>query len=219
MMKIAIIQYPGSHGVESVRKCFAALEVSSIYTVWHESEDLKKPDLVVIPGGASFGDYLRPGALAIASAITGALIKFARDGGKIIGIENGFQILCELKILPGVLLQNHGGLFYNEEVSVLVDNSQWAHTALPTPGTVLQLPLIGTHCRYYADRRTLKDLEESNRVVLRYCDSYGDADLENPFTGSSHGIAAITNRQKNVLGIMPLIDRSPIGQKILETLK
>ncbi len=222
-MRVAVVTFPGSHGAEDAVYVYRDLLGQDAYTVWHQEESLKKPDVVIIPGGASFADYLRPGALSVASPILGPVVKFARDGGPILGIGNGFQILCEAKILPGILLQNPSLHFLNRDTHVLVCNNETPFTKTYEEEDIIVLPIACFFGRYYADKRTMKDLEENGQVVLRYCDREGDVDYEEPFNGCLNGVAAVTSRHYNVLGMMchpervsdPLLG-SEVGRKMLE---
>lgn len=200
--RIAVVQFPGSGGVADALHAYGTVLGYQVYTVWHQEEDVKKPDILVIPGGAAFGDYLRPGALAKTSPICGAIKKFARDDGLIIGLGNGFQILCELEILPGVLLVNQNSRYLNEDAHVLAENTSSPWTRHLDEDDVYRLPIGCSYGRYYADKRTLKDLEEEGRVAFRFCDHEGDVDDQHPYNGSSHAIAGILSRHSNVLGIM-----------------
>lgn len=201
-MKVAVVVFPGSGGAQDAVYAYRDVLKQEVYTVWHQDETLGEPDLVVIPGGSSFGDYLRPGALTRPSPIVGAIRKHARDDKPMIGIGNGFQILCELEILPGVLLPNISSRFLNTETFVVVDNSKSVWTQHFETEDVLRLPLSCYCGRFYADKRTLKDLEEEGHVAFRFCDTEGEVDFERPFNGSLAGIAGILNRHENVLGMI-----------------
>lgn len=222
-MRIAVITFPGSHGADDVVYVYRDLLGQDAYTVWHQEESLKKPDVVVLPGGAAFADYLRPGALSVASPIIGPVIKFARDGGPTLGIGNGFQILCESKILPGILLQNPSLHFVNREVPLLVCNNETPFTTCYEEEDVVNLPIACFFGRYYADKRTMKDLEENGQVILRYCDREGEVNYEDPFNGSLNAVCAISSRHYNVVGMMSHPERvadpvlgSDVGRKMLE---
>ena len=201
-MKIAVIVFPGSGGVADAVYAYRDVLKQEVYTVWHQEEGIGKPDLVVIPGGSSFGDYLRPGALAKISPVLGGIRKFARDDGPIIGVGNGFQILCEAEILPGILLPNSNSRFLNTDTFLTPQNTRSIWTRRLKAEQVMVLPMCCYNGRYYADKRTLKDLEEEGRVAFRFCDIEGDCDMQQPFNGSLHSIAGILNRHENVLGII-----------------
>jgi phosphoribosylformylglycinamidine synthase subunit PurQ / glutaminase len=201
-MKVAIIEFPGSSGVRDAEYAFREVLDQEVQLVWHQEEFIKDADLVVIPGGAAFGDYLRPGALTKSSPVVGPIRKYAKEGAPVIGIGNGFQILCELELLPGVLLPNISAEFLSTETYVFVDgrNSPW--TEHFGEEAILKLPLGCYSGRYFIDARGLRDLEENDRIAFRYCDMEGEVSLEYPFNGSMNAIAGIYNRHGNVLGMM-----------------
>lgn len=201
-MKIAIIKFPGSHGAEDVLYAYQTVLKQEAFLVWHKEETLHEPSAVIVPGGFSFGDYLRPGALAKGSPVIGALRRFAEDRGAVLGIGNGFQLLCELGILPGALLTNPRQQFVNDQVFVKVESSNSPFLREAKPGQILRLPLACYHGQYYADPKTLKDLEEAGQIALRYCDSEGEIDNTTNSTGSMNAIASVLNRHRNVLGMM-----------------
>lgn len=222
-MKVAVVVFPGSSGADDAVYVYREVLGQTAYTVWHQEESLKNPDIVVIPGGAAFGDYLRPGALTLGSPIVGGIRKFARDGGPMIGIGNGFQILCELKVLPGALLQNMNLGFMSRDVHLLVQDVRSPFMSTHKEDQVISLPIACSYGRYYADKRTLKDIEENGNVALRFCDREGDIDPDDPFNGSLNAIAAVTNRHHNVLGIICHPERaveesmgSTVGLEILK---
>lgn len=207
-MKVAVIMFPGSGAASDAIYAYRNVIGAEVWTVWHQEENLGNPDLVVIPGGAAFGDYLRPGALTRGSAIVGSLVKYARDDRPVIGIGNGFQILCELEILPGILLHNISSRFLNTDTFVLADNTRSIWTKTILPDDVLCLPMSCNYGRYYADKRTLKDLEEEGHIAFRFCNAEGEVDEEHTFNGSLNNIAGILNRHENVLGIIQHPERA-----------
>jgi phosphoribosylformylglycinamidine synthase len=171
------------------------------YFVWHRDEDLQGADVVLLPGGFSYGDYLRSGAIARFSPVMRAVQRHAADGGPLLGICNGFQILCEAGLLPGALLPNAGLTFVARTVTVHVDNVDTPFTAAYARGEVLSLPVAHGEGRYVADETTLQRLHDRGQVVLRY------ADHDNP-NGSVAGIAGICSEAGNVVGIMPHPERA-----------
>ena len=201
-MKIAVVMFPGSSGAKDAVYAYQDVLGQEVYTVWHQEESLGDPDVVVLPGGSAFGDYLRPGALVRPSPICASIIKFARDKRPVIGIGNGFQILCELEILPGALITNINGRFLNTETYLLNQNNRSIWTNELEEEDVIKLPVSCYNGRYYADKRTLKDLEEMEHVAFRFCDEDGDVNTEEPFNASSNAIAGILNRHENVLGLI-----------------
>jgi phosphoribosylformylglycinamidine synthase len=175
--------------------------------VWHEEEDLSGFDVVVLPGGFSYGDYLRPGAVAATSPVVRALRRFARAGGLVLGICNGFQVLLEAGLLPGVLLRNRDATFRCAWVHLRVERTDTPFTALYAPGEVVRMPIAHGEGRYTAPREVLEDLERAGQVVFRYVDRDGRTVPEANPNGSCHHIAGLKNPQGNVLGLMPHPER------------
>jgi phosphoribosylformylglycinamidine synthase len=175
--------------------------------VWHEEEDLSGFDVVVLPGGFSYGDYLRPGAVAATSPVVRALRRFARAGGLVLGICNGFQVLLEAGLLPGVLLRNRDATFRCAWVHLRVERTDTPFTALYAPGEVVRMPIAHGDGRYTAPREVLEDLERAGQVVFRYVDRDGRTVPEANPNGSCHHIAGLKNLQGNVLGLMPHPER------------
>jgi phosphoribosylformylglycinamidine synthase I len=184
--------------------------------IWHKETSLKSADVVILPGGFSHGDYLRTGAIARFSPIMNAVSEFASAGGPLLGICNGFQVLCEAHLLPGAMLRNRDLKFHCEHVSVRVEQTDTPFTAAATRGQVLRLPIAHGEGNYYADPDTIAALESSRRVVFRYCDASGElSEAANP-NGSVRSIAGICSERRNVVGLMPHPERaceSPLGSK------
>lgn len=168
--------------------------------MWHRSTDLERADAVLLPGGFAYGDYLRAGAIARFSPVMAAVTTHARQGGPVLGICNGFQVLCEAGLLPGALGRNAGLKFLSRPVAVRVESSETPFTTAYLPGTILRLPVAHGEGRYVAPQDQLRQLEGEGRVVLRYVD-------DNP-NGSANAIAGVTNEERNVLGIMPHPERA-----------
>ncbi len=206
-MRIAVISFPGSHGARDVVHAFSKILGHETYLVGEKEENLRKPELVVIPGGFSYGDYLRAGGLAKASRVTGPLKKFGTEGGRIVGFGNGFQILCELSLLPGALLQNASMRFETGAVRLLFQSAN-VPMLKSLDDKILKLPIGCYSGRYVADDRTLRELEENGLCVASYCDEQGETDRENDPTGSMQSIAAVVNRNKNIFGIMAHPERA-----------
>ena len=208
-MKFAVLRFPGSNCDQD---CYHALRddmgVETEY-VWHKTETLDGFDAVVVPGGFSYGDYLRTGAIARFSPVMQAVQREAEAGKLIIGVCNGFQILCESGLLPGALIRNRSLRFVCEEVAVRVETSDSPFTNQCPTGTVLRLPVAHGEGCYYADDETLRDLETHRQVLLRYVDARTGAPAvgANP-NGSRSDIAGICNRARNVFGLMPHPDRA-----------
>ena len=213
-MKIGIIVFPGSN---CDRDALYAVERTGAEAIelWHADADLKSVDAVVVPGGFSYGDYLRPGAIARFSKVMGPLEAFAKEGGPVLGICNGFQVLTEAHLLPGALLRNTHMRFVCTRVRARVENRETPWTSLFTVGDEITLPVAHNEGNYFADERTLQELEDEGRVVLRY--------LDNP-NGSLNDIAGICNEGRNVVGVMPHPERvsdpilgSDAGLKVFES--
>ena len=193
-----MVVFPGSN---CDRDALHAVERAGAEPVelWHADADLKGSDAVILPGGFSYGDYLRPGAIARFARVMGPLEAFAREGGPVLGVCNGFQVLCEAHLLPGALLQNRGLRFVCRRVRVRVERADTPWTAACAPGEELTLPVAHNEGNYFADPATLARLEEEGRVVLRY--------LENP-NGSANDIAGVCSEGRNVVGLMPHPERA-----------
>lgn len=176
--------------------------------IWHRDTSLSGYDALIIPGGFSYGDYLRAGALARFSPVMNAVKQFAESGRFVLGICNGFQILCEAGLLPGALIRNRDLHFICEHIFVRVETSDTPFTNEMKRGTVLRLPIAHAEGNYVCDDQTLDELQRENRIVFRYCDKAGNVtDSANP-NGSRDNIAGICNRSRNVLGLMPHPERA-----------
>ena len=207
-MRFGIVVFPGTY---SDQDCFSALgEVlgQEVAYVWHKDDDLSSFDCVILPGGFSYGDYLRSGAIARFSPVMGAVQKFAGAGGLVMGICNGFQVLCEAGLLPGALLRNEGLEFRCQWTHLKVESTWTPFSRACSEGEVLCIPISHGDGRYYADPDTLRRLETEQRVVLRYCDPQGRITSEANPNGSYGNIAGIVNREGNVLGMMPHPERA-----------
>ena len=176
--------------------------------IWHRETDLSGYDCVILPGGFSYGDYLRAGAIARFSPIMAEVERFARRGGFVIGICNGFQILCESGLLPGCLMTNNHLQYRCQWVSLMVENASLPFTALCHEGQVLRIPISHYDGNYFADEATLQELESNGQVVFRYCDPQGRITEQANPNGSLHNIAGIVNREGNVMGMMPHPERA-----------
>ena len=207
-MSIAVVTFPGSNCDDDARHAFAEVFGVDVKMVWHDETSLPKVAAVVIPGGFSFGDYLRSGALAALSPVMQAVAGFARSGGPVLGICNGFQILTEAGLLPGQLARNRSLNFQCRDVHLRTEASQAPFTARLAVGDVLRLPIAHNEGSYYADDDTLARLEDGGRVVFRYCDQHGNLTPETNVNGSANSIAGIVNERGNVLGMMPHPERA-----------
>jgi phosphoribosylformylglycinamidine synthase len=206
-MKAAVIRFPGSNCDQD---CFLALRELGVDVeyVWHKESALAAHDLIVLPGGFSYGDYLRCGAIARFSPVMRAVVEEANRGKLVLGICNGFQILCEAHLLPGALVRNRSLHFRCEYVHVRVENCSTAWTNAAWTGTVLRVPIAHGEGNYVADAETLRRLNHDQRVLLRYCNAQGALTEEANPNGSMEHIAGICNEAGNVFGLMPHPERA-----------
>ena len=224
-LKFGIVVFPGSNcDHDAYYACKKVMGQDAAF-LWHKDPDLKDSDVVILPGGFSFGDYLRCGAIARFSPIMKEVVRFAREGGTVIGICNGFQILVEAGLLPGVLLRNSSLRFVCKHVRLRVENASTRFTSACRPGEILTIPIAHGDGNYFADPATLEELEAANRIVFRYCDSEGKGSSEANPNGSLENIAGIVNAEGNVLGLMPHPERAvdPLlgycdGQKVFRSM-
>ncbi len=207
-MKIGVVQFPGSNcDQDCLRALTDGLEFEADY-LWHKETSVAAYDGIILPGGFSYGDYLRCGAIARFSPIMRAVVAAAQAGMPILGICNGFQILCEVGLLPGALIRNQSLLFVCQPVWIRVETSEVPCTRLLKRGQKLRLPVAHGEGSYIADERTLDGLENNDQIVFRYVDSSGDpTPAANP-NGSLRNIAGICNQERNVVGMMPHPDRA-----------
>jgi phosphoribosylformylglycinamidine synthase subunit PurQ / glutaminase len=207
-MKFSIVVFPGSNCDHDAYHAAKHVLGQEAEFVWHKDATLKGADVVVLPGGFSHGDYLRTGAIARFSPIMRAVGEFAAAGGPVLGICNGFQILCEAGLLPGAMLRNRDLKFHCEHVGVRVEQTDTPFTSLATKGQVLRIPIAHGEGNYFADAEVIADLESSRRVIFRYCDPRGQiTDDSNP-NGSVNNIAGICSAGRNVVGLMPHPERA-----------
>jgi phosphoribosylformylglycinamidine synthase len=217
-VKFGVLQFPGS--CDEVDALEAARRVGEAELIWHGERDLRGADAIVVPGGFSYGDYLRAGAIARFAPAMESVIEFAREGGPVLGICNGFQVLCEANLLPGALLPNRNLRFTFRQVELEVLSSGGTFTRACALGERLSIPAKHAWGRYYADEQTLAAMDDSGQIVLRY------APGEN-FNGSLHDIAGVCNEAGNVFGLMPhpehavddLTGSSTDGLKIFDSIK
>ena len=207
MITYSVITFPGSNCDHD--SYHVALERNNIVNrIWHKDTDLKRPDVVILPGGFSYGDYLRCGIIARFSPIIKEVVSFARKGGLVIGICNGFQILTECGILPGVLIKNRDLRFICQHQFVKNVNNTTPFTCTINIHEVLDIPIAHKEGNFFIDDDGLKDLEDNNQIVFRYCDKDGVVDNRHNPNGSVNSIAGITNKTGNVLGMMPHPERN-----------
>ena len=206
--RFGVVLFPGSNCDHDALYALRENLGQSADFIWHESEDLSGFDAILLPGGFSYGDYLRAGAIARFSPVLGAVKRFAARGGLVAGVCNGFQILVESGLLPGALVRNRSLHFVCRTVNLRVENTESPFTQDCTPGQVLAVPIAHGEGCYHADEKTLSDLERDNRVLFRYVDQQGKATPEANPNGSISNIAGICNEGRNVLGMMPHPERA-----------
>jgi phosphoribosylformylglycinamidine synthase len=206
MRRVAVVRFPGSNCDHDTLHS-AQRAGTEAYFVWHRDTDLQNADAVMLPGGFSYGDYLRSGAIARFSPIMTAVQRFAQDGGPVLGICNGFQILCEAGMLPGALMRNSRLTFAARPVTLRVEQTDTAFTNRYQQGDLLRMPVAHGEGRFVADPKTLARLEAEARVVVRYVDADGSP-LSEEINGSLNDIAGIANDEGNVVGVMPHPDRA-----------
>ena len=206
-MKVAVVTFPGSNCDYDLYKAVQQVEGHPSF-VWHRDRGLDGYDAVLLPGGFSYGDYLRPGAIARMSPIMEDVVAFAKKGGPVLGICNGFQVLCEAGLLPGALVRNARLRFRSHDVYLRVERDDTLFTSDYEQGRVIRVPVAHGDGNYEADAETLTRLEEERLVVFRYTDAHGEAtEAANP-NGSHANIAGIVNERGNVLGMMPHPERA-----------
>lgn len=210
-MKVGVVVFPGTNCDQDVLRVYGELLGMQAYPVWHRDTDLKGADLIVLPGGFSYGDYLRTGALAKLSPVMESVKGFADRGGRVLGICNGFQVLCEAGLLPGALLENVGRRFLSRFVHITVDSTRSFFTKGLTQGQVITCPIAHFQGNYFADPKTLQELTDNGQIVFRYSTAQGEVrvdDQEVNVNGSCLAIAGISNRAGNVVGLMPHPERA-----------
>ncbi|NBB75084.1 MAG: phosphoribosylformylglycinamidine synthase subunit PurQ [Bacteroidetes bacterium] len=206
-----VVVFPGSNCDHDAYHAAKHVFEQDARFIWHKEETLGDVDVVVVPGGFSYGDYLRSGAIAQFSPIMQDVVRFANEGGLVVGICNGFQVLCESGLLPGTLMRNESLRFVCKPTSLCVDRADTPFTHTMQPGQVVSFPVAHGEGRYYADDAELDALEANDQVVFRYCDPDGRVTPESNPNGSSRNIAGIINKGGNVLGLMPHPERCVEG--------
>jgi len=216
-MKFGVVVFPGSNCDRDMQDALQQDLGKEVIMLWHKDQDLSMfstNDCIILPGGFSYGDYLRCGAIARFSPMMQSVIEFANKGGKVLGVCNGFQILCESGLLPGVLLQNANQQFICKNVFIKNDQT-----------TALKIPIAHGEGRFHADEKTLNELEANGQIIFRYCDENGHIDAVHNPNGAIRNIAGISNKNKNVFGMMPHPERATSaalnnidGKKVFEIL-
>jgi phosphoribosylformylglycinamidine synthase subunit PurQ / glutaminase len=207
-MRFSVLVFPGSNCDHDCEHALRDVLGRPVEMVWHKDTDLKNPDCVVVPGGFSYGDYLRCGAIARFSPIMESVVDFARRGGLVLGICNGFQILCEAHLLPGALLRNRSLQFSCRQVHLRVENADTSLTRMCSRGQVLKIPIAHGEGNYFIDSEGLCALNGNGQILFRYCTAEGDVTPESNPNGSLENIAGICNRERNVFGLMPHPERA-----------
>jgi phosphoribosylformylglycinamidine synthase len=213
-MKFGVVVFPGSNCDDDAFHAIASVLHQPVEFLWHRSENLANCDAIIFPGGFAFGDYLRTGAIARFSPVMKSIDKFARDGGLVLGICNGFQILCEAGLLPGAMMRNRGLRFLCQQVFIRVENTQTPFTCAAHRGQILKMPIAHMEGNYFCDESTLADLECNGQIIFRYTTPDGRDDAAGNPNGSLANIAGICNRERNVVGLMPHPERAveaPLG--------
>jgi len=217
-MKFGVVQFPGSNCDDDAYHAVGAVIGQPVEFIWHKSEQVSGFDAIILPGGFAFGDYLRTGAIAKFSPVMRAVDRFARSGGLVLGICNGFQILLEAGLLPGAMTRNKGLRFLCRQVHIRAENTDTPFTGAARPGQVLTIPIAHMEGNYFCDAVTLSELERNQQIIFRYVQAddrpAGPDDFAANPNGSLSAIAGICNRERNVLGMMPHPERaveSPLG--------
>jgi phosphoribosylformylglycinamidine synthase subunit PurQ / glutaminase len=207
-MKFGVLVFPGSNCDHDTYNVVAELAHQPVVFLWHDSPSLENCDAILVPGGFAYGDYLRTGAIARFSPVMQSVRKFAADGGLVLGICNGFQILCEAGLLPGALMRNAGLQYICKQVYLRTETTDSPFTQTLERGQVLKVPIGHMEGNYFCDETTLAELKRGDRIVFRYATPEGAVTGEANPNGSLENIAGILNEGRNVLGMMPHPDRS-----------
>jgi phosphoribosylformylglycinamidine synthase subunit PurQ / glutaminase len=207
-MKFGVLVFPGSNCDHDAYNVISELAQQPVTLLWHDSPSLENCDAILVPGGFAYGDYLRTGAIARFSPVMQSVKQFAAEGGLVLGICNGFQILCETGLLPGALMRNAGLRYICKQVHLRTETVDTPFTQTLKPGQVLKIPIGHMEGNYYCDDATLAELERQDRIVFRYATPQGEITAEANPNGSRNNIAGILSEGRNVLGMMPHPDRS-----------
>lgn len=207
-MKFGVVIFPGSNCDEDIIYVLEHVLGQEVVRLWHKDHDLQRAEFIVLPGGFSFGDYLRSGAIARFSPIMQEVVKFAANGGYVMGICNGFQILVEAHLLPGVLLHNNNRKFVCNNIYLKPETTNSMLTAQADLNQALKIPVAHGEGNYFADADTLKALNDNDQVLFRYCDENANVTDAANFNGSIQNIAGVCNTARNVFGLMPHPERA-----------
>lgn len=224
-LRIGIVVFPGSNCDHDAQAVVNSLPNTEAVMLWHKEHTLKNVEAVILPGGFSFGDYLRTGAIAKFSPVMSEVMDFATRGNPVLGICNGFQILTECGLLKGALLRNVNRRFISKHVFIRVENNETLFTSRYQAGDVLRIPIAHGEGNYYADGSTLQQLQANRQIIFSYCDKNGELSPDANPNGSLLNIAGVSNETRNVLGLMPHPERaseallgSTDGRKLFESL-
>ena len=212
IMKFGVVVFPGSNCDQDLIYCLEQNTKQEVIKLWHKEHDLQNCDMIFLPGGFSYGDYLRSGAIARFSPIMQNVISFANNGGLVMGICNGFQILCEAGLLPGALIRNTNMKFKCDNIYLKTITTKSRITSKLDMGKAIKIPIAHGEGRYYADEATLKNLNDNDQVLFKYCDTNGNIDDASNPNGSLQNIAGITNSTRNVFGMMPHPERAALPE-------
>lgn len=207
-MKFGVITFPGSNCDQDMIYVLETIMGQEVVKLWHKDTDLQGVDFVVVPGGFSYGDYLRSGAIARFSPIMNEVIEFAKRGGYVFGVCNGFQILCESGLLPGTLQHNVNQQFICKNTFLKTETTNALVTRTMTKGEVVKIPIAHGEGNFYAPDDLLKQIEDNDQVLFRYCDENGEVNAESNPNGAKNNIAGICNETRNVFGMMPHPERA-----------
>jgi phosphoribosylformylglycinamidine synthase subunit PurQ / glutaminase len=207
-MKFGVVVFPGSNCDHDTYHVISKVIGQPVDFIWHKEQEIDRFDAIILPGGFSYGDYLRTGAIARFSPVMKSVVEFANAGGLVLGICNGFQILCEAGLLPGALLRNRDLKFICGHINIRVESSGTPFTSACSAGQVISIPIAHGEGNFFCDRRTLDELEGEGRIIFRYCDANGVVNADANPNGSLNNIAGICNRERNVLGMMPHPERA-----------
>lgn len=207
-MKFAVVIFPGSNCDHDMIYVLKDIMKQEVVEIWHKDRNLRRADAVILPGGFTYGDYLRSGAIARFSPVMDSVVSFAQSGGFVFGVCNGFQILCESGLLPGALLPNNNQRFICKNVFIKSENSGTVLTSLIPKDKSLKIPIAHGEGRYYVDNETLRIMRNNKQILFRYCDERGTFSNEANPNGSIDNIAGICNKDMNVFGMMPHPERA-----------
>jgi len=207
-MKFGVVTFPGSNCDQDIMDVLSRVMGQPVENLWHKNQELKGADMIILPGGFSYGDYLRSGAIARFSPVMQEVIQFAKNGGYVLGICNGFQILTEAGLVPGALLHNENRKFICRNIYLKPATSNSLLTSELDPNNALKIPIAHGEGNYFARPDVIKSIEDQDQVLFRYCDEFGNVTPESNPNGSMHNIAGVCNAERNVFGMMPHPERA-----------